>query len=122
MLPLLDDLARRGIRPRELLADRGYASRALEQALHERGIQSRISQPRRPGQPIPPGTRTRTVWRGKQRRLRTPDPHARARFPVERTTAWLKAKRRIATRRDRKAANYLAFLHLGMLLILARSF
>jgi transposase len=27
---------------------------------------------------------------------------------VERTNAWLKALRRIATRRDRKAANYLA--------------
>ena len=44
------------------------------------------------------------------------------RWPVERTNAWLKSMRRIATRRDRKADNYLAFLHLGMLLILARSF
>src|SRR6266540_3267200 len=47
---------------------------------------------------------------------------ARHRFPIERTNAWLKAKRRIATRRDRKADNYLAFLHLGMIIILARSF
>lgn len=31
---------------------------------------------------------------------------------------WLKARRRIATRRDRKADTYLAFLHLGMILIL----
>lgn len=122
LLPLLDELARRGIRPRELLADRGYASRALEQALRDRGIQPRISQPRRRGQPPPPGTPTRQVWRGKKRRLRTPDPQAGERFPVERTTAWLKAKRRIATRRDRKADNYIAFLHLGMLLILTRSF
>jgi hypothetical protein len=29
--------------------------------------------------------------------------------------------RRIATRRDRKADNYLAFLHLGMIIILTRS-
>jgi transposase len=47
---------------------------------------------------------------------------ARHRWPVERTNAWLKGRRRIATRRDRKAENYLAFLHLGMLHILATSF
>ncbi len=52
----------------------------------------------------------------------TRDPQARHRWPVERTNAWLKAMRRIATRRDRKADNYLAFLHLGMIVILTRSF
>jgi transposase len=62
------------------------------------------------------------VWRGKRRRLKTRDRQARQRWPIERTNAWLKAKRRIATRRDRKPDNYLAFLHLGMILILARSF
>ena len=105
-----------------MLADRGYASAALEQALCERGIEPRISPRRRPREPIPPGTPTRTVWRGKQRRLRTPDPQAQQRFPIERTNAWLKAKRRIGTRRDHKADNYLAFLHLGMIVILANSF
>lgn len=122
LLPLLDTLAANGIRPRELWADRGYASAALEQALRARGIEPKISQPRRKGEPIPPGTPTREVWRGKKRRLKTPDPQARHRWPIERTNAWLKAKRRIATRRDRKPDNYLAFLHLGMILILARSF
>jgi transposase len=122
LLPLLDALAASGIRPDELWADRGYASAALEQALRERAIEPRISKPRRKGEPIPAGTPTREVWRGKKRRLKTRDPQARHRWPVERTNAWLKAKRRIATRRDRKADNYLAFLHLGMLLILARSF
>lgn len=118
----MDALASRGIRPREVLADRGYDSNALEQALRERAIEPRISKRRRKGEPIPAATPTRQVWRGRQRRLKTPDPDARHRFPVERTNAWLKAKRRIATRRDRKADNYLAFLHLGMILILARSF
>jgi transposase len=108
--------------PDEVWADRGYASAAIEQALRERQIEPRISKPRRPGEPIPEGTPTREVWRGKKRRLKTRDPQARHRWPVERTNAWLKAKRRIATRRDRKADNYLAFLHLGMILILARSF
>jgi transposase len=122
LLPLVDALLARGIQPAELWADRGYASGALERALHERGIQPRISQPRRRGDPIPAGRSTREVWRGRRRRLRSSDPNARHRWPIERTNAWLKARRRIATRRDRKADNYLAFLHLGMLLILARSF
>jgi transposase len=122
LLPLLDNLAKAGIQPRELWADRGYASRAHEQALLERRIRSCISQPRRAGDPIPPGQQGREVWRGKKRRLRTRDPQARHRWPIERTNAWLKALRRIATRRDRKADNYLAFLHLGMIVILLRAF
>jgi transposase len=122
LLPLLDQLAQAGIKPDELWADRGYASRAHEQALAERGIRSRISQPRRAGDPIPPQQRGREVWRGKKRRVKTRDPQARHRWPVERTNAWLKALRRIATRRDRKADNYLAFLHLGIIVILTRSF
>lgn len=122
LLPLLDELVRLGIRPAGLWADRGYASRELEQALRRRRIEPRISQPRRAGDPIPVGTPTRTVWRGNKRRLKTADPQARHRWPVERTNAWLKAKRRIATRRDRKPDNYLAFLHLGIILILINSF
>jgi len=122
LIPLVDELAGRGIRPAELCADRGYASAELEQQLRERTIEPRISQPRRRGQPIAAGTPTREVWRGKKRRLVTPDPQARQRFPIERTIAWMKAKRRIATRYDRKPENYLAFLQLSMILILARSF
>ena len=122
LLPLVDALAERGIHPLELWADRGYASQALEQALRERRIEPRISQPRRPNEPIPPGEAVREVWRGKKRRKTTRDRQARYRWPVERTNAWLKAKRRIATRRDRKPENYLAFLQLGMILILTNSF
>lgn len=64
----------------------------------------------------------REVWRGKQKRLKVSDPTGRQRWPIERTNAWLKAKRRIATRRERNPDIYLAFLKLGMILILARSF
>ena len=110
------------MRPGELWADRGYASRKLEQALRDRQIEPRISQPRRPGQPIPAGQPVREVWRGKKRRLKTRDPQARHSWPVERTNAWLKTMRRINTRHDRKADNYLAFLQLGMIIILTRSF
>jgi transposase len=122
LLPLLDELLGRGITPAQLWADRGYASQALEQALRERQIEPRISRPRRAGEPIAAGTPVREVWRGRRRRLKTPDPQARHRWPVERTNAWLKARRRVATRRDRKPDNYLAFIHLAMILILARSF
>ncbi len=121
-LSLIDTVRARGMHPAEVWADRGYASRAHEQALTERGIESRISQPRKRGQPIPPGSPTRVVWRGKQKRIKTPDPDARHRWPIERTIGWLKGFRRIATRRDRKAATYLGFLQLGIILILLRAF
>jgi transposase len=120
LLPLIDALRERGLQPGEVWADRGYDSNALQAALRERAIEPRISSRRRPGQPPRASEQTREVWRGRKRRPKTPDRFARQRWPVERTNAWLKAKRRIATRRERKADNYLAFLHLGMILILAR--
>lgn len=120
LLPLIDALLERQLTPDEVWADRGYDSAALDQALRERAIVPRISKRRRAGDPIPADEPTREIWRGKKRHRKTRDREARHRWPVERTNAWLKAKRRIATRRDRKADNYLAFLHLGMILILAR--
>jgi transposase len=74
-----------------------------------------------PPRPIPDDQRAGEVWRGRKRQTRTRDPNARHRWPVERTNAWLKAKRRIATRRDRKADNYRAFIELGIILILAKA-
>jgi hypothetical protein len=115
-------LVGRGINPVEVWADRGYASKGLDRQLLELGIDPRISQPRRSGDPIPPGIPTREAWRGKRRIIKTRDPLARNRWPVERTNSWLKAKRRIGTRYDIKDRNYLAFLHLGMLQILTTSF
>ena len=122
LLPLLDALATRGIKPNELWADRGYASAELEQQLRERGITPRISQPRRRGQPIPPGTPTTTVWRGKKQVTKTRDPQGRHRWPVERTTGWIRSPHRITIRRDRNPAIYEAFLQLTMILILTRLF
>jgi transposase len=122
LLPLVDALAQRGIRPGELWADRGYDSRKLEEALRERGITPRISHRRPPGAPIPPGTPTRTVRRGRKKITKTPDRLARHRWPIERTNGWLRNRRRIATRRDRKPELYEAFLQLAMILILTRSF
>jgi transposase len=122
LLPLIDELRERKMHPGEVWADRGYDSAELEQELLERKITPEISKRRRPGEPIPPGTPTKTQKRGNRKTLKMLDPKARHRWPVERTNAWLKARRRIATRRDRKPENYLAFLQLGMILILIRSF
>ena len=122
LLPLVDALAERGIQPRELWADRGYHSAALEQALRERGIEPRISQPRRKGDPIPAGTPVRQVWRGKKRVLKTRDPQAHQRWPIERTNASMHNRRRINIRRDRNPEIYEAFLQLAMILILTRAF
>ena len=122
LLPLLDALAARGIQPGQLWADRGYHSAALEQQLRQRGITPRISQPRRPGEPIPANEPVRQVWRGKKRVLKTRDRQAHQRWPVERTNAWLRNHRRINTRRDRNPEIYEAFLHLAMILILSRAF
>ena len=54
-LPLLEALERAERRPQDLGADRGHASRAHEQALAQRQIRARSSQPRKRGQPIPAG-------------------------------------------------------------------
>jgi len=90
--------------------------------LELRGIEPHISKPRRAGDPIPEGTPTRVVYRYKTRQIKTPDPLARHRWPIERTNAWLHNFRRIATRRDRKASVYLAFVQLAMIVILTRAF
>ena len=117
---MIDELIARALRPGEVWADRGYDSKALEHGLLERGIDPRISRRRRAGEAIPAGVATGEVWRGRKRHTKTRDKNARHRWPIERTNAWLKAKRRIATRRDRKADNYRAFVQLGIILILAR--
>ncbi len=122
LLPLVDRLLARDYLPAELWADRGYYGEELLRQLQERQITPRISKPRKPNEPIPPGTPTRVVMRGKKKTIRPIDPLGRHRWPVERTNAWLLAFRRIAVRRDRKLANYLAFVLLAVILVLVRSF
>ena len=116
----------RGLSPGELWADRGYASAELERQLRERGIDPQISKPRRAGDPIPPGTPTTEVWRGRRRRIKTPDPNARHRWPVERTNSWLRNWRRVATRWERRPELWLAVIQLAAAMtihnILERSF
>jgi transposase len=122
LIPLVDALIGRGICPIEVWADRGYDSTRVREELTERGIQPMISQRRKPGEPISADQVVGEVRRGRKRQQKTRDPLGRQRWPIERTNAWLKAKRRIATRRDRKATTYEAFLQLGMIIILAGAF
>jgi transposase len=44
------------------------------------------------------------------------------RWKVERFFAWLQNFRRVATRFDYKAENYLGFVHLGCIVILLRNY
>lgn len=118
LLPLVDELLGRGLRPAELWADRGYDAESLREALRARAIEPRISRRRRKGDPLPPGTRT--VWRGRKRQPKAPDPAARHRWPVERTNAWLHNWRRISTRWERRPELYLALLQLACSMIICR--
>jgi len=122
LIPLIDALIARGIHPGEVWADRGYDAAVLRNNLAERGIEAMISRRRKPGATVPAEQIVGEVRRGRKRELKTRDPLGRHRWPIERTNAWLKARRRIAPRRDRKPATYKAFIQLGMILILARSF
>jgi transposase len=113
LLPLVDELLERGLQPDELWADRGYASAELEAQLCARGIEPHISKPRRPGEPIPAGTPTREVWRGRRRRTKTRDQNARHRWWVERTVGWLRNWRRVATRWERRPELWLAIIQIA---------
>ena len=100
--------------------------RLRRRKLDERSASARSSRgsanPAAPASRSPPAHPPAKSGAANNARTKTRDPQARHRWPVERTNAWLKARRRIATRRDRKPDNYLAFLQLGMILILTRSF
>jgi transposase len=100
LLPLLDEVwgAQKGDE-REVLADRGYDAKAVREGVRERGFTERISQRNRRGQ-------------GRKR-----DAQARERSVIERTFAWLSWFRRLATRWERRAELYLAFLQLGCALV-----
>jgi transposase len=118
LLPLVDELIANGLRPAEVWADRGYDAERLREALRRRQIEPVISRRRRPGEPAPAGARE--IWRGRKRYLKSPDPNARERWPVERTNAWLHNWRRVSTRWERRPELYLALLQLACSMIILR--
>jgi len=90
-----------------LIGDKAFDSKPLAERLRYRSVE--LVAPRR-------GGRRPTTRKQDGRRLR----RYRKRWKVERLFAWLKRYRRICVRWERKAANYLAFVHLGCIVILLR--
>ena len=94
-------------RPGQLVADRGYDSRALRAALRRRGIRCCIPPIRRAGR-----------WRPKTGRL---PRYSRAdyarRWVVERTFAWLGNQRRLLVRHERLLATYRGLFTLALAMI-----
>lgn len=94
--------------PQRLIGDRAYDSDPLDEELIQQGIEM-----------IAPHRRDRKKKKTQDgRKLR----RYKRRWKVERLFAWLQNFRRIATRHDRYAENYLGFVLLGCLLIFLRTF
>jgi len=104
----LDALLTEGT-PAHLIGDKAYDSDALD---------ARLRQERRVEMIAP--------HRRRRRRPRTQDGRAlrryRRRWKIERLFAWLHNFRRLVTRYERHAANFLAFVQLGCIVILLRQF
>jgi transposase len=95
--------------PPRLIGDRAYDSDPLDERLkRERNIEM-----------IAPHKRNRRKPATQDGR---PLRRYRRRWRVERLFAWLQNYRRIVTRWELKALNYLAFVQLGCLVILLRQF
>ena len=87
------------LRPRRAAGDKGYSSPTVRRRLRQRHI--------------------RAVIPNKSNQRRQPDfdrAAYRRRHLIERLINRLKQFRRIATRYEKRAANYLAMVHIGMLL------
>jgi transposase len=93
-------------RPSKLVGDRAYDSDALDEALMAEGIEM-----------IAPHRRNRKKAKTQDgRKLR----RYKRRWKVERLFAWLSNFRRLVVRYERRAENYLGFVHLGCVVILLR--
>ena len=93
------------LRPRRVVGDKAFAGKPARQHLRSRRI----------GAVIPAKT-------GERRRPRFDRAAYRARNRVERLFNRLKQFRRSATRYEKCAANYLAMLHIGTILIWLQAF
>ncbi len=89
--------------PQHLCLDKGYVGEPVDCQLRERGYTPHV--PRKANQ-APKSKRRRTVAR---------------RWKVERTHSWLNRARRLLTRWEKKASNYLGFLHLRFAIVTLRA-
>jgi len=94
--------------PDRLIGDKAYDSNGLDERLREeRGIE--LIAPHLP-------TRKKKTQDGRPLR------RYRRRWKIERLFAWLQNYRRLITRHERHAENFLGFIHLGCICILLRHF
>ena len=101
-------------RPDRVLADKGYPSKANRAWLRARGIAATIPEredqiahrAKKPGRPIDFGAEQQQRYRGRN--------------VVERCFNKLKHFRRFATRYDRRAIHFLAFIHLAAAMLWMR--
>ena len=92
--------------PSKLVGDRAYDSDPLDEALMAEGVEM-----------IAPHRRNRKKTKTQDgRKLR----RYKRRWKVERLFAWLGNFRRLVVRYERRAENYLGFVHLGCIIILLR--
>ena len=90
-------------KPQHLCLDKGYAGEPVDREVRQRGYQPHV--PRKVNESPKPSHR-----RGKARR-----------WKVERTHSWLNRARRLLIRWEKKAANYLGFLHLQFAIVALRA-
>ena len=94
--------------PERLIGDKAYDSDPLDAKLAAQGVE--MIAPHRRGRKRP-STQDGRVLRRYRRR-----------WKVERLNAWLQNFRRILTRHEYHAENYLGFVHLGCIKILLRQY
>lgn len=110
-----ETLSRRfvGGRLLRLIGDKAYDSAPLAKTLRRRGTE--LISPLRAGGKRQGGTKTRKADGRSLRRYRR-------RWLIERVFAWLMQSRRLVTRYEQKAQNFLAFVELACAIILLRRF
>jgi putative transposase len=96
----------RGGGPRHLCLDLGYDYDACREAATARGYLVHLPPPRNAPRPVPPPG--------------DPARHPARRWVVEAAHSWFNRFRRLLTRWEKKAANYLGFIQLAAVLILYR--
>ncbi len=94
--------------PQRLIGDLAYDSDPLDEQLAAQGIE--LIAPHRDNRIRPPTQDGRPLRRYRRR------------WKIERLWAWLQNYRRLVVRYERRAENYLGFVHLGCLLILLKAY
>ena len=93
-------------RPNEVVADKGYDAAYLRRYLTKRGIKAMIPEKKQ---------RQGTKRRKKGPRPRFDEDTYKERASIEQSIGWLKEYRRIATRYEKLAVNFLAMVKLAFI-------